>query len=228
MLKPHHAVLGLAILFAPIADSLAQSQQPPDRNQGQSAQQPATTDQRGTDQSPFIVKVLPTEDTEAKAKQEAADRAAKDALDANTIRLGIAAITVAFLQFIAIGIQAIFLWRAVKVSERAAKSATKSADAVESQLRAYVSGKPEYMTVRDAVITIQYQTKNSGQTPAYRIRNASFIRKMPWPLPRDFVVESQNGMIPGRSPWLPEKGCSRMHPRLMKLCRKMSDITSSA
>src|SRR5580700_9396562 len=46
----------------------AQSQRrPPNRNQTQSTQHPAATDQRGTNQAPLVVKVLPPEDAEDKA-----------------------------------------------------------------------------------------------------------------------------------------------------------------
>ena len=126
--RSRHILLGLAFFLALMPDLLARSRRPPpDRNQAQSAQQPAATDQRGTDETPFIVKVLPSEDAKAKAEQEAADRAAKDQLDTNTFRLGIATIIVAFLQFVAIGVQAIFLWLAFKATK-------KSADIAEASL----------------------------------------------------------------------------------------------
>src|SRR5216684_5420296 len=125
-MKGPHVGVALIILAVLASDSWGQSQRPPDAEQTKAAQQPAATDQRGTAQSPAMVKILPPDDADAKAKQEAEDRAAKDSLDWNTIKLGISAIVVAFLQFIAIGIQGWFLWRTVKVSEIAARVADES------------------------------------------------------------------------------------------------------
>src|SRR5229473_3679352 len=137
-----YLVIALTFLTAFATDSMGQSKRPPpDRNQTQRTGQPAAPDQRGTSQSPAVIKILPPDDAEAKARQEADDRAAKDRLDANTIRLGIAAVLVAILQFIAIGVQAWFLWRTVKVSEVAARVAEESGQAVVSQLRAYIFAK---------------------------------------------------------------------------------------
>jgi hypothetical protein len=115
------------VLMAVSAESAQSQRRPPNRNQTQSTQQPAATDQRGTNQAPLVVKVLPPEDAEDKAKQEAADRAAKDQFDTNTLILGIATVVVAFLQFVAIGVQAIFLWFAFKAAKDAVNAAEKQA-----------------------------------------------------------------------------------------------------
>jgi len=81
------------------------------------------------------------------------------------------------------------LWDA---GERQLAHGTKTA---ERQLRAYIFAHPAMLTVklRHATgsigkFTVRYETKNWGQTPAYRIRNAAFIRKLPSPLPDDFAI----------------------------------------
>jgi hypothetical protein len=71
------------------------------------------------------------------------------------------------------------------------------------QLRAYIFAQPVVLSVEIGIptgvikkITIRYEVKNWGQTPAYRIRNAGFIRKLPSTLPEDFAVIS-----PQQSDW---------------------------
>src|SRR5580700_6876340 len=132
--------LALILANTDFADS---QRRPENRNQTQSTQQPAATEQRGTDKSPVVIKVLPPEDAEAKTKQEAADSAAKDQFDTNTLRLGIATVVVAFLQFVAIGVQAVFLWfafKAAKYAVNAAETQAKIADrALIASERAWVS-----------------------------------------------------------------------------------------
>jgi hypothetical protein len=71
-----------------------------------------------------------------------------------------------------------------------------SEETAERQLRAYIFGAPVVLNVeidqagKPTNITMRYEAKNWGQTPAYRIRNAAYVAKLPWPLPRDFVVQS--------------------------------------
>jgi hypothetical protein len=88
----------LAAMFAACAlfgAADARSQQPspssreprhPAQAQSNGPQQPAATDQRGTEQSPIIVKVLPTPKTDAETAQEAEDRKEKSANDRNLVR----------------------------------------------------------------------------------------------------------------------------------------------
>jgi hypothetical protein len=77
MLKVRHIilVLALALLAAMLGNSWGQSQQPP--SEPQRGEQPTPSDQRGTEQSPIIVKVLPTPKTETETAQDAKDREEK-------------------------------------------------------------------------------------------------------------------------------------------------------
>jgi hypothetical protein len=99
----------------------------PDQTQTQAAQQPPASDQRGTENSPFIVTIHPTQKAQAETDQETKDRLDKAAYDRNTLILSLLLVIVAFLQFAAIGIQAFFLWLAFKATK-------KSADIAESSL----------------------------------------------------------------------------------------------
>src|ERR1700733_5528294 len=160
------SLLGLLIVVLLLSGSAAHSQRSQQNGQEtQSTQQPTATDQRGTDQSPLVVNVLPPEAAEDKAKHEAADRAPKDKLDRNPVRLAIASIVVAFLQFVAIGIQAVFLWFAFQ----AAKSAVNETRRIgEAQVRAYVSIKSAGIgySGKEQLPFVHFVARNTGQSPA--------------------------------------------------------------
>jgi hypothetical protein len=66
------------------------------------------------------------------------------------------------------GFQAYWMARTLKVSESAARAAEKSADAVVSQLRAYVHWTEAAIHSLDQPVSqVHLVLKNSGQTPAY-------------------------------------------------------------
>jgi hypothetical protein len=76
MLKPRHIWIVLALLLALIGDSWGQSHRPaprggktsqPKQSQTQPSQQPPGNEQRGTDQAPFTIKIIPTQKTDAEA-----------------------------------------------------------------------------------------------------------------------------------------------------------------
>jgi hypothetical protein len=68
-------VIVLAFLAANVSDSWGQSQSAPQRGQpkGNQAAQPAAPDQRGTDQSPLSVKILPSPDAKQQAEKQERD-----------------------------------------------------------------------------------------------------------------------------------------------------------
>jgi hypothetical protein len=71
----------VAALFLLFAATVAFSQQPPPaKGKSGQPQQPSTTDQRGTQQTPFVVKVLPIPKTNEEEAQEAKERNEKEAL----------------------------------------------------------------------------------------------------------------------------------------------------
>jgi hypothetical protein len=66
----------LLIFFLEVGGALAQSQQPPHQSE-----QPAAPNQRGTDQVPFTIKILPAPGAQEKASKEERDRIEKTKID---------------------------------------------------------------------------------------------------------------------------------------------------
>jgi hypothetical protein len=79
MLKPRHAVLGLALLLAISGDSWGQT--PPIQTPSTPSAQPPASDQRGTDQMPLSIKILPSPNAEEKAEKEERERTEKAETD---------------------------------------------------------------------------------------------------------------------------------------------------
>jgi hypothetical protein len=80
MLRPRHTILGLALLVAMLGNSWGQSQQPspsggkgvqPPYTQPHEPTQTPKTDQRGTEQAPVVVKILPATEGEKQAAANA-------------------------------------------------------------------------------------------------------------------------------------------------------------
>src|SRR5882672_8057474 len=75
-------VLGLClILISDSAQSQRRSRQQPVGAQNAQTQQPSTPEQRGTEQVPFAVKIIPGQDAEEKANKEEHDRQEKAKID---------------------------------------------------------------------------------------------------------------------------------------------------
>jgi hypothetical protein len=123
-MKQLSAFFLVALLVALASDSWGQSKpDSPPREQAKTAQQSASKDQRGTEQFPAFVKIIPTQKTPEEAE---ADRKEKEQKDTNDTRLvwftGLLA-CIGFLQLLVFGWQGIQLKRTVT----AAKEATKLA-----------------------------------------------------------------------------------------------------
>jgi hypothetical protein len=90
----------------PPSPSAAQGQQP---NQGELAnpQQNRETEQRGTEDNPAIVKILPAEKSAAERAEQERDRRQKESTDQWVVRLTLALVAVGVLQFLALIGQAI-------------------------------------------------------------------------------------------------------------------------
>ena len=153
----------VAALFLLFAATVAFSQQlPPTKGKSGQTQQPSATDQRGTQQSPIVVKVLPTPKTNEEAIQEAKERNEKEALDRritdatdNIVYFSKILAAVAVLQFLALIFQAWILRRTVNTS-RASE-------------RAYVTMSHEAPGVvfeTEGLFYLTIKIKNYGRTPA--------------------------------------------------------------
>src|SRR5216684_8734034 len=87
MLTKHNAVLAVAFCLVIAGGSLVQSQRRlpqriPPPSQATEAGQQSQPDKRGTEETPFIIKVLPTKDSEQKAaadERREAEKATNDA-----------------------------------------------------------------------------------------------------------------------------------------------------
>jgi hypothetical protein len=113
MLKPRHAVLGLALLLALLGDSWGQSQEPspspeqtvssPPQPNSAAGGQNTDQEQRETEKAPFIIKILPPTETEQKPNNAAAQKPDKTAsnLSLSDWIAAIAALA-ATLQFVAL------------------------------------------------------------------------------------------------------------------------------
>ena len=152
--------------------------------------QPAP-DQRGTDQSPLIVKITPAPKSEANAAEEAKEREEKAKLDTALVKFNgdlafytlILAI-VAFLQFVALVAQALLLGGTLKATTVAANVAK---DALITTERAFVflddidteySTQPRGSSSEFRFLTLKPRWRNSGNTPTRNMRIR--INWTPW------------------------------------------------
>jgi hypothetical protein len=125
-------------------------------------------DQRGTDESPVTVKVLPTPKNHEEADTNRNERAKKQEADLWLVRLtGILAL-VGTLQLIVFGIQARRLRQTIETMK----------DTAETQLRAYIT--VTVAEIRGFSIGFHPQghvaVRNSGQTPGYDVWSFSDMK----------------------------------------------------
>ena len=161
MLKVHCGIVVVAIVLALIGDSWAQSQQQSPsgailnqqpQTQAQHTEQPPTSDQRGTEQSPAFIKIVPSPKTNAEAAQEAADHEEKVNSDKWLIRWT-AAVAAFTLVLAAVG-----AWQGIQLK--------RSVDLARNE---YDASHRPHLIVRDIFIegrNIIYLLVNKGETPA--------------------------------------------------------------
>jgi hypothetical protein len=198
--------LPVVIVFA----LLLNSEQPQDKPR--QPQQATTTDQRGTQESPIVVKVLPTTKTPEEAAEEKKDRDAKTENDGNLVILTGVLAFVGFCQLLVYGYQAKKLRETVESAgeqaeamERHIGEAARSADAMEriattiqagnrAIIRAYLTviiGGGIYQERRPGQGDLKFEARpslvNTGNTPARKVR---IMRRkaqiLPVPLPGNF------------------------------------------
>jgi len=158
----------LLILTSAEAQPQRRARQQPVRAQNAPTAQPATADQRGTDQVPLTVKVLPAPDANEKAEQEERERAERAKLDAEkaiidtklafeTQRIAdytdrLAWFTI-FLVFVAIVQAGLFLWQlrlmldGMRDAKIAANAAQESAEAAKVNAQAVINADRAYLFV---------------------------------------------------------------------------------
>jgi hypothetical protein len=163
--------LGTALLLALIDTAYSQNS-PQQTANPQSAQRPATDNNRGTEQTPFFVKIIPAPKTEAEARQEAQDRKEKFYSDTWLIRWT-GAVAVFTLVLGGIGAwQGIQLKRSVDLlsqSERAQMFIVVHRDWFEmiSQAAKRYPNTPDMDNSEVSESSfVSYNFKNYGKTPA--------------------------------------------------------------
>jgi hypothetical protein len=176
MLKTSQIAFLIILVIA--ADAWGQSQRNPERgreggqtqSQSNEAKQAPATDQRGSDQMPFVIKVLPTKESEEKAASDTNDRKEKMELDRKLVNFNgdLAYYTevlawVAALQLVTLIVQAAFLYGTFYIAKIALRD-------VE---RARLSGGPIPGTIAifpNNITKFVIGATNTGRTSA-TIRN---------------------------------------------------------
>lgn len=137
------SVLAVMLALLPNQPWAAESGRPP-KIERAAPQQSAATDQRGTNYSPLVVKVLPTQKTEAEAAQDAAERQEKAESDAWIIRLTGALVTVGALQLLVFGWQGWQLRRTVTAMR-------EIADGQTADMQSYINAASRSAVAMEAV-----------------------------------------------------------------------------
>jgi hypothetical protein len=183
----------------------------PQKQQPQSVNQPANQDQRGAQDSPVFVKVVPAPKTQAEINQEAEERQRQSSRQWWTIVMS------AILAVIALGQAAIYWYQAIqlrrtvesageqsKAMERHIGESARAATAMENivatieagnkaVMRAYLTviiGNPLYQERRPAQSDLKFEGRpslvNTGNTQARKVRIRIAADIVPNPIPADF------------------------------------------
>lgn len=99
----------------------------PKQKQSSSSHQTSYSDQRGTEQSPLVVKTLPSPGTQQEAEQGAQDRKDKATNDRHIVEFTGALVVIGFFQFL------VYAYQAKKLRETV-KSAAEQAEAMERHI----------------------------------------------------------------------------------------------
>jgi hypothetical protein len=187
----------------------------PKQAQSAGSQQPANSDQRGTEQSPFVVKTLEPTKSQREAEQEAKDRQQKTTNDRWVV------ILTGVLALIALGQLGVYLYQAIKLRqtvkaageqsqamERHIGEAARSATAMETIASKIETGNKAvmraYLTVNigggayqerdrpgqtDIKFAVSPTVANTGNTQARKVRIRKKAAILPSPLPDNFAYE---------------------------------------
>ncbi len=195
----------------------------PKQQQPASGQQTSAPDQRGTEQSPLVVRTIPTSKTQEEAAEEAKDRNDKAANDRHIVWFSGALVIIGFLQFLVYAYQAKKLRETVESAgeqaeamERHIGEAARSATAMETIAQVIKDGNKRVIRAYLTVVTHRafYQEKggpgqedkkwqgipkllNTGLTAARKVQIHITSGILPNPIPA-------NQVFPIREPAQPE------------------------
>jgi len=152
-----------------------ESSRPP-QSKPKSTQHKAAADQRGTEQSPIVVKILPTPKTKEESDQEAKDHQEKSSADWWLVRFNGLLVLVVFLQWIWMVRQEKWMRRNVEIAKDTAQAALRNATALEHSERSYVKishappglriDPPPFSSSMIHHFAVNIEVKNIGNTPA--------------------------------------------------------------
>jgi hypothetical protein len=185
----------------------------PKGQQSASSQQPGNNDQRGTEQSPLVVKTLEPAKSQAEIEQDAEDRKQKSTNDGRIV------ILTGILPLIAFGQLGVYLYQAIKLREtveaageqseameRHIGESARSATAMETIANTIETGNQmimrAYLTVTVGDIhlfqerkgpgqdDLKFETRpnlrNTGNTPARNVNVRISADILPIPIPKEF------------------------------------------
>lgn len=184
----------------------------PQQEHSASSDRPTASDQRGTQQSPLVVKTLPPAKTKEEADQDSADRQQKATNDGRIVTLTAILALITFGQLLVYAYQAKKLRETVKSAgdqadamERHIGEAARSATAMETIANKIEDGNKmimrAYVTVTIGAAVFQernrvgqndlkfegkMQVLNTGNTPARKVRIRKRAAIVPVPIPAGF------------------------------------------
>jgi hypothetical protein len=202
MLKPHRAILGLALLIALIVDSKGQSQNQPSSDESRKTEQRPADDHRGTPDQPLTINVVPTAEQKAEAEKKDAEARIIAAYAWDQVLVGIVTFFIFVLQLVAFSLQARYMRRTViemrrttHATIRAARATQKSADNTKKSVDFFIATERPWVFISDIKPAIKDCTgnrydgtkvpreimlkgtiKNYGRTPALMKQVAAQLR----------------------------------------------------
>jgi hypothetical protein len=150
-------------------------------NPAQNEQQPKS-DQRGTEKSPLIVKLLNTSKNAQQAAADTEEIKRHDQVERWTLRIYGLLAAIALFQLVA------FIWQAISLK----RTIAVTREIGERQLRAYITVSPGSIIEQDEEkgrrhFELHPVLRNTGQTPAYDVQYTARVEIQSYPLPEDFA-----------------------------------------
>jgi len=217
-------LLSIIIITAVNAESPRQSEK-----EATHPQQNTANNHRGSDQSPLIVKILPTIKNNVEAENETKEKEEKATNDKRIIQItGILAV-IGFLQLIVFGLQARRLRQTVEVTKEAANATTNSVANISKIERAYV-----FVTVEQHpqalepiyeidgykgyfVLNANVRCWNLGRTPAVITKIRAIISFGKAIIPEIEESDIPSGIVVGSDKW---KNITAISPRFNDIERQ--------
>jgi hypothetical protein len=197
--------LGLCVALLLASTIVAQSEQPSRDGSPSPLQPKANADQRGTEQAPLIVKVVPK--TNAEAAQEAQEKRDKSAADWWLVRLTGVLGAVGFLQLLVFGWQGWQLRKTVRITRDAGQSQSQDmAAAIAQSARAASAMESVAESMGKNVISVQESVATTKANWAAQMRAYLSIS------PGALIEQDDNKEVKIElQPWIVNNGLTPAH-----------------